>query len=58
MSNSAVIFLVIVFIALASTPVSLELAEIRVPDWALFSGHICMWLAGLVCAEIGRRTNP
>lgn len=58
MSDRLVVFLEIVLIGVASTPVSLVMADLSVPDWALFSGHICMWVAGIICAEIGRRTNP
>lgn len=58
MSDRMVIFIVNVLIVVASIPVSLAMAEFKVPDWALFSGHICMWLAGHICTEIGRRTNP
>ncbi len=58
MMERLVIFLVIVLIALASVPVSLAMADLKVPDWSLFSGHIVMWLAGLICAEIGMRNKP
>lgn len=58
MSDRLVIFLVIALIGLASTPVSLAMADLDVPDWALFSGHVTMFLVGLICAEIERRTNP
>jgi len=53
-----IIVLTIVFIVMASAPVSLAMADLNVPDWALFSGHIAMWLAGLICAEVGMRNKP
>lgn len=54
MSERWKIFLTIAFIGLAATPISMAAAKIDMPTWALVAGHLGAFVAGLICAELGR----
>lgn len=47
------IYLIIAFIGLGSTPISMVAANIDVPAWALIAGHCSAIIAGFICAELG-----
>ncbi|EOC1611011.1 hypothetical protein QMS74_01720 [Cronobacter sakazakii] len=49
------IWLIIAFIALAATPMSMAAAKIDVPVWALIAGHVGSMVSGFIAAEISRR---
>mgnify|MGYP005967881111 CR=1 FL=1 len=51
------IYLTIAFIGLGATPISMVSANIDVPTWALIAGHCGAIIAGLICAELGRRSH-
>lgn len=51
------IYLLIIFIALTSTPLALEAAKIDVPVLAMIIGHCGMMIVGFIASEMGR-TNP
>lgn len=51
------IYLIIAFIVLAATPISMVAAKIDVPVWAIIAGHCGSMISGFIAAEIGR-TNP
>lgn len=51
------IYLLITFIALTSTPLSMAAAKIDVPVWAMMVGHCGMMIVGFIGAEM-MRTNP
>lgn len=47
------IYLIIAFIGLGATPISMVAANIDVPAWALIAGHCSAIIAGFICAELG-----
>lgn len=47
------IYLIIAFIGLGVTPISMVAANIDVPAWALIAGHCSAIIAGFICAELG-----
>lgn len=51
------IYLLIAFIGITSTPLSMVAAKIDVPVWAMIVGHCGMMIVGFIAAEMGR-TNP
>ena len=51
------IYLLIAFIGITSTPLSMAAAKIDVPIWAMIAGHCGMIVVGFIAAEMGR-TNP
>lgn len=51
------IYLLIAFIGITSTPVSMAAAKIDVPIWAMIVGHCGMMIVGFIAAEMGRK-NP
>lgn len=47
------IYLIIAFIGLGATPISMVAANIEVPAWSLIAGHCSAIIAGFICAELG-----
>lgn len=47
------IYLIIAFIGLGATPISMVAANIDVPAWALIAGHCSAIIVGFICAELG-----
>ncbi|MBS6908408.1 MAG: hypothetical protein KH218_13685 [Klebsiella sp.] len=48
------IYLIIAFIGLCATPISMVAAKIDVPAWALIAGHCGAIIVGFILAELGR----
>lgn len=51
------IYLLIAFICITSTPLSMAAAKIDVPVWAMIAGHCGMVIVGFIAAEL-ERANP
>ncbi|EGT5702094.1 hypothetical protein G9X48_11985 [Cronobacter sp. HA18006] len=55
MAERWIVYLIIGFIALAATPVSMAAAKIDVPVWALIAGHVGSMISGVMAAELSRK---